>query len=61
MPVPIGNFISEQVYDGKLKTVHPIEDLEECCVFVDADGSEERQGVSWTVSQYHTFAKRRYT
>ncbi|KDR78867.1 hypothetical protein GALMADRAFT_1274823 [Galerina marginata CBS 339.88] len=48
MPVPIGDFISRNVYKGRLKSQHLISDLS-CCHFVDVDnGVEESQGRSWT-------------
>ncbi|KAF9451888.1 P-loop containing nucleoside triphosphate hydrolase protein [Macrolepiota fuliginosa MF-IS2] len=47
MPVPIGKFISQKVYGGRLKTVHPITS-NRCCRFVDVShGQEKRRGTSW--------------
>ena len=52
MPVPIGNFISRNVY-GLLKTQHEIQDSG-CCRFVDvSNGVEESKGHSWKV--YYRF------
>jgi hypothetical protein len=52
MPVPLGAFISDEVYDGKLRSEHRIHGME-CVVFVDAaKGMEEKCGTSWRVSQY---------
>lgn len=50
MPVPIGDFISKHVYEGRLKSRHTISDPK-CCTFIDvADGIEVAQGHSWKVS-----------
>jgi len=47
MPVLIGEFISRQVYNKQLKTVHSITTAKSC-VFVDvANGKEQRKGSSW--------------
>ncbi|GLB40323.1 putative AAA domain containing protein [Lyophyllum shimeji] len=47
MPVPIGNFISREVYGGRLKSEHPIKAMSSC-KFVDvAAGHEEKSGNSW--------------
>jgi hypothetical protein len=52
MPVPLGGFISEEVYDGKLRSEHEICAME-CVAFVDAaKGQEEKCGTSWRVSGY---------
>jgi hypothetical protein len=49
MPMVIGNFISRNVYNSKLRTKHDINTLT-CCRFVDAsDGKEFKKGVSWMV------------
>ncbi len=49
MPIPLGNFISDEVYNKKLKSVHKINDIS-CVSFVDVDkGTEESCGKSWTV------------
>lgn len=49
MPVLLGSFISEEVYDKKLRSVHKIEDMG-CVAFVDVNkGREERCGNSWRV------------
>ncbi|PSR72688.1 hypothetical protein PHLCEN_2v11383 [Hermanssonia centrifuga] len=50
MPIPLGNFISDEVYNKKLKSVHKISDIS-CVSFVDVDkGTEESCGKSWTNS-----------
>ncbi|KAL0954952.1 hypothetical protein HGRIS_003885 [Hohenbuehelia grisea] len=47
MPIPLGNFISEHVYDGKLKSEHSMTGLS-CCSFVDVKrGKEQKKGKSW--------------
>ncbi|EJF57438.1 hypothetical protein DICSQDRAFT_69502 [Dichomitus squalens LYAD-421 SS1] len=49
MPVPLGEFISEEVYNSKLKSVHKIND-DSCVRFVDVrKGAEESVGLSWKV------------
>ncbi|KAA1467649.1 hypothetical protein DENSPDRAFT_257082 [Dentipellis sp. KUC8613] len=46
-PAIIGNFISNRIYDGRLKSVHDSESREVCRI-VDVDkGVEERHGNSW--------------
>jgi hypothetical protein len=50
MPTPLGIFISQAVYDNRLKSVHKLESLS-CTSFVDvAMGKEEKFGSSWKVS-----------
>lgn len=50
MPVPLGDFISEYVYNKKLLSKHHIQEGE-CVTFVDVtNGREERCGTSWRVS-----------
>jgi hypothetical protein len=52
MPVPLGAFISDEVYDAKLNSEHRIRDMD-CVAFVDATkGQEEKCGTSWRVSGY---------
>ncbi|KAI6123604.1 AAA domain-containing protein, partial [Pisolithus thermaeus] len=47
MPSAIGDFISQEVYDGKLKTCHA-DSINLPCRFVDVRrGQEERSGKSW--------------
>ncbi|KAG6888036.1 hypothetical protein C0992_009851, partial [Termitomyces sp. T32_za158] len=47
MPVPLGEFISSYVYDGRLKSQHNIRDAS-CVSFVDTiKGSEKKSGFSW--------------
>ena len=49
MPVPLGDFISHEVYNSKLKSVHKITDGS-CVRFVDVrKGAEESVGSSWKV------------
>ena len=48
MPHPIGNFISKNVYDGKLRTEHKIS-ASSCCRFVDVQGGETKNGTSTKV------------
>ncbi|KAF5376648.1 hypothetical protein D9615_007819 [Tricholomella constricta] len=48
MPVPLGDFISSNVYGGRLKSQHAIKDTE-CVSFIDVSNGEERKsGFSWT-------------
>ncbi|KAI6119991.1 P-loop containing nucleoside triphosphate hydrolase protein [Pisolithus croceorrhizus] len=50
MPSAIGNFISQQVYNGKLKTCHP-DTVSLPCRFVNVErGQEKRSGKSWVNS-----------
>ena len=49
MPSPLGDFISKNVYRGKLKSDHPNTDPA-CVAFIDVPkGREERVGTSWRV------------
>lgn len=51
MPIPLGQFISEEVYNSKLKSVHNIADRS-CVSFVDVrKGQEQSVGSSWRVSR----------
>lgn len=51
MPVPLGMFISEEVYNKKLRSEHKISDMG-CVAFVDVTkGREEKCGNSWKVSR----------
>lgn len=53
MPIPLGEFISHNVYNSKLKSCHKIDDPS-CVVFIDvAKGEEKSCGKSWTVSDLH--------
>ena len=55
MPVPIGDFISSTMYDGKLISDHPIVSPQSCC-FVDvSEGREELRGTSWIVGTFPTW------
>lgn len=57
MPVPLGDFISEKVYDKKLLSEHRIHGTE-CLAFVDVTkGQEEKCGNSWTVSSPPTLCR----
>jgi len=48
--MPLGGFISETVYKGKLRSCHNITDRS-CIVFIDVEkGREEEQGKSYKVS-----------
>ncbi|PSR72748.1 hypothetical protein PHLCEN_2v11443 [Hermanssonia centrifuga] len=55
MPIPLGNFISDEVYNKKLKSVHNIDNIS-CISFVDVDkGVEEHCGKSWiNMEEVHT-------
>ncbi|KAK0223269.1 P-loop containing nucleoside triphosphate hydrolase protein [Armillaria fumosa] len=47
MPTPIGDFISEHIYNKKLKTVHKISS-KTCCRFVNvSSGQEKQRSKSW--------------
>lgn len=48
MPPQIGDFISQQVYDGRLKSYsrHPIRSNTTACRFVDIGGSDQARGTS---------------
>ena len=49
MPMPIGNFISDKVYRGRLRSQHENHDSS-CVTFIDvSQGMEEKQGTSWKV------------
>ena len=49
MPVKLGGFISKEVYDGKLQSVHSKQDAS-CIKFVDVHkGQEEESGKSFKV------------
>jgi hypothetical protein len=50
LPIPLGEFISEKVYDGKLRSCHDIVD-HSCVAFIDVrKGRETRRGSSYQVS-----------
>ncbi|KAI0266502.1 P-loop containing nucleoside triphosphate hydrolase protein [Gloeopeniophorella convolvens] len=63
MPVPLGNFISQNVYNGKLQSDHSITDRS-CISFIDVHkGWEVKQGKSWkNMEEVHAVVKiaRRY-
>ncbi len=49
MPIPLGNFISREVYNSKLLSRHSIGD-KSCIAFIDASkGMEVSVGKSWSV------------
>ncbi|KIJ23208.1 hypothetical protein M422DRAFT_196214 [Sphaerobolus stellatus SS14] len=48
MPTPIGGFIPQEVYDGRLQSQHTI-DSKTCLAFVQADGEEAKTGTSQIV------------
>ncbi|KAI0697439.1 P-loop containing nucleoside triphosphate hydrolase protein [Cytidiella melzeri] len=51
MPTPLGNFISHEVYNSKLKSEHKIHDYS-CVAFINAaKGQEAACGKSWTVRE----------
>ena len=55
MPVPLGRFISENVYKGKLQSEHDITS-HSCVALIDVPkGREERVGTSWRVRAPHPF------
>ncbi|TFY82728.1 hypothetical protein EWM64_g1283 [Hericium alpestre] len=58
MPECFGEFISENVYDGKLLSVHPIMDTG-CVRFVDVTkGQEQADGSSWkNMEEVHTIVR----
>jgi hypothetical protein len=51
MPIPIGTFISNNVYEGRLQSQHSLSSWK-TCRFVDIPNSKEaKRGNSWVVSQ----------
>lgn len=49
MPVPLGSFISTEIYDAKLQSSHAIKSYS-CVSFIDVtSGQENQQGTSWVV------------
>ncbi|TFK50012.1 hypothetical protein OE88DRAFT_1661503 [Heliocybe sulcata] len=59
MPTPIGNFISREVYDNRLRSVHDIQ-ARTSCRFVDVSGGKEMaNGKSWRVGVQLTCLRRR--
>jgi hypothetical protein len=49
LPIPLGEFISERVYGGKLRSCHKIVDYS-CIKFIDVrKGNERKQGSSYEV------------
>jgi hypothetical protein len=52
MPIPLGEFISQNVYDQKLFSKHKIEDMS-CVSFIDVTkGREGKSGKSFIVFFY---------
>ena len=52
LPVPLGEFISKNVYDGKLHSHHEIVD-HSCIAFVDVHkGKETKRGMSYMASLF---------
>ncbi len=49
MPVPLGELISQKVYDSKLKSVHKNRDSSSVAFIDVGKGVEERAGKSWKV------------
>ncbi|KAJ7773413.1 hypothetical protein B0H16DRAFT_1304711 [Mycena metata] len=57
MPRQLGLFIGNEVYDSKLKTIHPI--ATPCCSFVDVKRSKESsRGFSWIVCSVPSLSPR---
>lgn len=50
MPVPIGAFISANVYNNRLKSEHDIKTPSSCRFVNVANGKEEKKGHSWMVT-----------
>lgn len=47
MPIPLGAFISDKMYGGRLQSDHSIDDMN-CLKFIDVSrGGEDRAGKSW--------------
>ncbi|KZT04827.1 P-loop containing nucleoside triphosphate hydrolase protein [Laetiporus sulphureus 93-53] len=57
MPVPLGDFISQQFYSSKLRSAHSIQEMS-CVAFVDVRrGEEEQKGRSWVnMEEVHVVA-----
>ena len=49
MPIPIGNFISQNMYNGRLKSEHNVSNTNSCRFIDVRDGVEESSGRSWEV------------
>src|SRR6266852_9359030 len=50
LPIHLGSFISENIYNGKLRSQHSISDYS-CIAFIDVwKGKELKQGTSFMVS-----------
>jgi hypothetical protein len=50
LPVPLGEFISETVYNGKLRSCHEVVD-HSCIAFIDVwKGEERKRAISYEVS-----------
>lgn len=50
MPVPLGNFISQKVYEGRLKSRHKTTSHNSVRFVNTPRGVEKKKGSSWTVS-----------
>jgi hypothetical protein len=51
LPIPLGEFISKNVYDGKLRSKHSIADYS-CVTFINVSkGRETKKGSSYLVSE----------
>ena len=50
MPVPIGAFLSKQMYNGRLQSCHDITAKSACKLIDVPEGNEEPHGKSWKVS-----------
>lgn len=57
MPAPIGNFISQHVYDRRLKTQHEINSLLSCRLVDVRQGKEKSMSKSWVVSNLNVLAR----
>ena len=58
MPPPIGDFISDAVYEGQLRSNPDHEVQENTCWFIDVEHSiEQRNGTSWQVRAVKYFLK----
>lgn len=57
MPPQIGDFISDQVYDGQLQSNpdHLIGHSLASCYFVDVEGCEKHYEKSWVVCKINCF------
>ncbi|KXN88608.1 ATP-dependent helicase upf1 [Leucoagaricus sp. SymC.cos] len=56
MPIAIGNVISQRVYNGLLKSVHPITSKLGCRFINVTNGREQRRGKSWVNEEQNRIA-----